>query len=254
MNRAIIRRWINEYLDGEIGLADKAELERIMAENPDIRQEYRELRRISLHLGSISEVAVHPTRFRMRVLGALDSQERLYFTPQRAFAGAMLVAFLVVGLMFGLMLYQQMLLGDKVIMASVETDELLSGELGYSLSMEVPSTPEAFFNRLLLESRVGMVSKSAVQPFVNQTQLFEGARCIEGGGLNRVVFPNPLPYTMRIKTTPRQVLTLGVVAEGLTGQESRIVARGSDGSTISFREFIQLNGDQSGVTLILNFK
>ena len=48
MNRAIIRRWINEYLDGEIGLADKVELERIMTDHPEVREEYGRLRRISL--------------------------------------------------------------------------------------------------------------------------------------------------------------------------------------------------------------
>lgn len=254
MNRAIIRRLINEYLDGEIGLADKAELERIMAENPEVRQEYRELRRISLHLSSLPEISVHPSRFRARVLSALDNKERMYFTPQRAFAGAMLVAFMVVGLMFGLMLYQDHMLGDKVIMATVETGDLLTGDLGYNLSLQIATTPEAFFNRLLLESELGMVSQATLQPFVTQTQLFEGARCIDGGGMNSVAFPNPLPHTLRIKMTLRQVLTLSQTAEGLTGQESRIVARGSDGSTLSFREFIRLSGDEALVILTLNFK
>ena len=51
MNRALIRRWINEYLDGEIGLADKAELEQIMAAEPEVRREYMQLRRAGLLLG-----------------------------------------------------------------------------------------------------------------------------------------------------------------------------------------------------------
>lgn len=250
MNRAIIRRWINEYLDGEIGLADKAELEQIMAENQEVRQEYRELRRLSLYLSSMPEGAVHPTRFRQRVLDALDEQERTFFTPQRAFAGAMLVAMLVVAITFGLILYNQVLqpkfaaLGENVVQA---------GEQAYSLSLDTRTTPEAFFNRLLLETQLGMVDRSLLTQFMSQTGIFEGAACRLEGGMNQVNFPRALPGVVRVQVTPRQALSLGKVAEGLTGLEANLVASDNEGTTIDFKDFIQYNGGERGVYLILTF-
>ena len=190
MNRAIIRRWINEYLDGEIGLADKAELELIMAENPEIRQEYRELRRLSLYLSSMPEGTVHPSRFRQRVINALDAQEKTFFTPQRTFAGAMLVAMLVVAITFGLMLYNQAMQPGLVVPAE---DMLTASEQAYSLALETDTTAEAYFNRLLLETELGMVDNSLLQPFLTSTGVFEGAVCAKATASIRLSFRGDCP-------------------------------------------------------------
>ena len=251
MNRAIIRRWINEYLDGEIGLADKAELELIMAENPEVRQEYRELRRLSLYLSGMPEGTVHSSRFRQRVFNSLDAQENTFFTPQRAFAGAMLVAMLVVAITFGLMLYNQVMQPGMVVSAD---DVIVASELAYSLDLEVDTTAEAFFNRLLLETEIGMVDNSLLQPFLTSTGVFEGAVCSQKGGLNPVRFPRQLPATVRVKVTPRQALTLSKTAEGLSGRPADLAAFDSNGVAIDFKDFIQYNGGDNSVYLKLNFR
>ena len=251
MNRAIIRRWINEYLDGEIGLADKAELELIMAEDPEVRQEYRELRRLSLYLSSMPEGTVHPSRFRQRVFNALDAQDNTFFTPQRTFAGAMLVAMLVVVITFGLMLYNQVMQPNMVVTSD---DVIAAGEQTYSLTLEADTTAEAFFNRMLLETELGMADNSLLQPFLGSTGVFEGAVCSRNGGLNPVRFPQQLPATVRVKVTPRQALTLSKVAEGLSGKPANLTAFDSSGVAIDFKDFIQYNGGDNSVYLKLVFK
>lgn len=251
MNRAILRRWINEYLDGEIGLADKAELEQIMAENPEVRQEYRELRRLSLYLSSMPEGTVHPTRFRQRALCALEAQERTFFTPQRTFAGAMLVAMLVVAITFGLMLYNQVLQPNYVVASN---DMVAASEQAYSLSLDTGSSAEVFFNRLLLEAKLGMVDNSLIVPFIKQTGVYEGAACRLEGGMNQVVFPQALPKVVRLKVTPRQALTLGNVAEGLSGQQADLMAYDNKGISVDFKDFIQYNGGDNSVYLRLTFR
>jgi anti-sigma factor RsiW len=111
LNNNRIRRLINEYLDGEIGLADKAQLEEIMADNPRVRDEYERLRRLGTLLGLMPEVRVHPYKFRARMNSALDSAENKgYFTPQRAFATAMLIVMVVFAVTFGLYAYQHQII------------------------------------------------------------------------------------------------------------------------------------------------
>ena len=89
MNNNRIRRLINEYLDGEIGLADKAQLEQIMADNPRVRDEYERLRKMGSMLSLMPEVRVHPYKFRSRLNDAMSTERRGYFTPQRAFSAAL---------------------------------------------------------------------------------------------------------------------------------------------------------------------
>lgn len=254
MNRAIIRRWINEYLDGEIGLADKVELERVMADHPEVREEYGRLRRISLLLGSMPELAVHPTRFRDRMLDALEMQEQGFFSPQRAFAGAMLVALLVIGLTFGLLMYEQQLLGGRPLIVQPSADDLVLGaDHAFDLTLTVASGPEAFFDRLLVESELGLLNGSMLNPFLAQTSVYEGAVCSDQPGLRSVDFQRPLPKLVRVKVTPRQALTLGSVAEGLTGHAAEVKAVGRDGTLIDFKGYIQLYGD-APVYLQLEFR
>ncbi|MBN2080679.1 hypothetical protein JW859_00590 [bacterium] len=249
MNRAIIRRWINEYLDGEIGLADKAELERIMAENPEVHQEYKQLRRISLYLSSIPDGSVHPTRFRLRMQKALTRQEPAFITPQRAFAGAMVVALVVVAITFGLMLYSQ----QTAEIINPPAEQQVAAEQTYHLALDTGATAEAFFNRLLLESSLGMVDQSLVQPFLGQSGVYEGAVCTQNGGMDCVKFPRKLPQTVKVRVTPRQALTLGKIAEGLTGREAGLAVKDRDGAQVSLKDFIQFNGDNA-VQLEMHFK
>jgi hypothetical protein len=254
VNRALIRRWINEYLDGEIGLADKAELERIMAADPQVRSEYLALRRLGLLLGSMPEINVHPQRFRQRIMGVLEARERLYFTPQRAFATAMLVALLVVGLTFSMLLYQQKMLPDRLVATTVQSSEVdASSGTRYDLQLEVRTTPEAFFSRLALESQLGMADPALITPFVMQSHTFEGAACSRGKGLDEMQFPQPLPRAMSVELSPRQALQLQSIAEELAGRECSLSALGRDGSQIPLQDFLQLNNNVSQVKLYISF-
>ena len=253
MNRVIIRRWINEYLDGEIGLADKAELERIMAQHSEVRQEYMELRRLSLLMGSLPEVSVHPARFRAHVLDALDAQERTFFTPQRVFAGAMLVALLVVSITFGLISYQQMLGGNRLIGFSTDKQQAVVQEQVYDLALVVDAPAETYFNRLLLEVSLNLVDQRAVEPFLAQTRLLEGARCSGGGGLNRVDFVE-LPRSVRVKISPAQAKVLAGVASEVSGSKALVTAYGREGAELSFEEFLQNHSNGGNVYLTIHFK
>jgi hypothetical protein len=254
VNRALIRRWINEYLDGEIGLADKAELERIMAGDPQVRNEYLALRRVGLLLGGMPEVEVHPTRFRRRVLDALDARERLYFTPQRAFATAMLVALLVVGLTFGMLLYQQKMLPDRLVLTGTPADEISAASAArYDLQLQVRTTPEAFFSRLALECQLGLSDPALLAPFVTQSHTYEGASCTRGHGLEQMQFPAALPSAMAVNLTPQQALQLQSIAEELAGRECALNAQGRDGSQLPLQDFLQLNPAGSAVKLYISF-
>src|SRR5690606_24424933 len=74
VNRTKAKRWLNEYLDGEIGLADKAEFERLMAQDPELRREYEQMRRIGLLMSSGPEVEVHPSAFRAKLMERIEPQ------------------------------------------------------------------------------------------------------------------------------------------------------------------------------------
>ena len=225
-----------------------------MTDHPEVRDEYGRLRRISLLLGSMPEVAVHPTRFRDRVLDALDTQEQGFFSPQRAFAGAMLVALLVIGLTFGLLMYEQQLLGGTPLFVKPSADDLvLAGDRGFDLTLTVESSPEAFFDRLLVESELGLLNGSMLNPFLAGTSVYEGAICSNQPGLRSVDFPQALPQLVRVEVTPRQALTLGSVAEGLTGRHCDVRAVDRDGNLLDFKDYIQLYGD-APVYLQLEFR
>ena len=247
---------MNEYLDGEIGLADKAELERIMASEPEVRREYMQLRRLGLLLNSMPEVEVHPERFRRRVLETLDARTRPYFTPQRAFAAAMLVVALVVGITFSLLLYQQKLLGNRLVVTSATTDEVVeAGEQAYDLLLTAGTTPEAFFNRLLIECQLGMADHAVLTEVVLQTGIYEGAICSpQGDGLNALSFPAPLSKALRVQVTPRQALLLEGIADDLSGGHGYLSALGRDGSQMELQDFLQINDSGSRITLYINFK
>jgi hypothetical protein len=254
LNRALIRRWLNEYLDGEIGLADKAELEHIMAAEPEVRREYMELRRAGLLLGSLPEVSVHPERFRRKVLAALDSRQRPYFTPQRAFAWAMLIVLLIVSLAFGLVLYQQKMLGNALVVTSASGDEInASNAQTYDLLLTAATTPEQFFNRLLVECQLGMSDHAVLTEFLLQTRIYEGAVCERRGGVSSLTFPTPLAKTMRVKVTPRQALVLQGLASELSAGRSSLSALARDGSQMKLQDFLQINDAGNKIILYINF-
>jgi hypothetical protein len=254
LNRALIRRWLNEYLDGEIGLADKAELERIMAADPEVRREYMQLRRAGLLLGSMPEVSVHPERFRRRVWDALDNRQRPYLTPQRAFSGAMLIVLLIVSLTFGLVLYQQKMLGSAMVLTNASSDEVTasSGQT-YDLLLTANTTPELFFNRLLVECQLGMSDHALLTEFLLQTRIYEGAVCSRNAGVNTMTFPRPLAKSMRVQVTPRQALLLEGVADELSSGRSSLSALGRDGSQMQLQDFLQINDAGSKIMLYINF-
>jgi len=230
MNRAIIKRWINEYLDGEIGLADKAELERVMAENESVRREYRELRQIGLLLGSIPEIKPHPYRFRERMRGAISSSERLYLTPQRAFALAMLVFLLVIGLSFTLYMYQQRMLGgQEVALGAHPSQEAAQNQGIYTFVVATGVSADSYFNRVLLEYSMGIDHEGLLKVFLAQSPVYEGAVCRGRTGLKPALLREPLPASMIVNVSPEQAMAIARVAEELSGQpvKCRVFMQGS---------------------------
>lgn len=254
MNRNTIRRWINEYLDGEIGLADKAELERLMAQDPALRKEYKDLRKIGLYLGYMPEVQVHPYRFRQRVLAAADGQ-RAYFTPQRAFAAAMLVFLIVITLTFGLFVYQQRMgMGKEFIAGQPDLTAANSALTDYRFDLVSHVEAGAFFNRLALEAQLGMSEHNLLGVFISQTNVFEGAVCDPNGGLRPVTFANKLPVSLIVRVTPQQALGLAEIASELAGQRLAPGATNAKGETIDLRTYIASHPGTDLIPLHVVFK
>jgi hypothetical protein len=254
VNRTTLKRWINEYLDGEIGLAEKAEFERMMAEDPSLRREYKELRKIGLFLSYMPEVSVHPYRFRRKVLSALG-HERGYFTPQRAFAGAMLVFLLVICLTFGLFMYQLGMLPGREFVLSQENlpaSQVTQASYRFDLLTGVPA--KDFLNRLALESQLGMAGSGLLAAFVSQTHVFEGAVCDPDGGLNQLVFAGRLPSSLIIRVTPQQAIALESLAGELSGQDCRVTATSPDGEVGGLRAYISSHPGEAQIPLHVVFK
>ena len=233
-------------------MADKAELERLMAENPEIRQEYRELRRLSLHLNSMPEITVHPVRFRSKVMAALEDRERAYFTPQRAFSGAMIVMFLVVGTMFGLMLMQ--LKYNTDVKTGDGQKVIVADERDCQVALEVTTTPEKFFNRMLLEYKLGYDSQRICDVFVRETGVFNRSRCVTNGGMDSVAFPVALPKTIKVTMTPNQVLALSRFTEGLTGEPSTTNLVTMDGTKADITKLLDLSDQDGFIRVRLSFE
>ena len=254
MNRALTNRLLNEYLDGEIGLADKAELERMMAADPALRKQYQDLRRMSLLLGSRPEVLVHPSRFRHKLIQRISAPERMVFTPQRAFAGAMLVALLVVSLTFAIVMYQEKLLGGWPVMQ--DAIPAASQASGNDLLIFVPVPAEDYFDRLLLETQLGMVDHATLSPFVAQTSVYEGATCRKSNGLSSVHFQQDLPEALRLNVTARQAHALYNLAVELGGEHTRLAWQAEDGGTIpaDFEVFYADHSANEPIRLYLEFE
>lgn len=246
MNEKLIRRWLNEYLDGEIGLADKAELEGIMAADERVRREYRELRQIGLLLGSAPEVQVHPYRFRQQLAARLDRAAAPYFTPQRAFAGSMLVALLVITISFAFYAFQQ-----REISADSAGLRLVAASTRESVTLEIPAEPEAFFTRLLIEHQLGLQDQSVMAPVLAQTRVYEGATCVDGNLLAGVRFSQSLPSRLRLEMLPGAALRLSRFGADLTGQPVRLRVGAGSGQESSFEDYIRQHGADQPVQIEL---
>jgi len=246
VNKSSYQRLLSEYLDGEIGLADKAAFEAELARDPQLRAEYHAQRKAGLLLASsMPDVTVHPYRFRQRLAHALDNKER-GFTPQRAFAGAMAIALVVVSLAFGLYIYQERLLGGSMLVIQTEAGRpaktvrprTFGVVESYSATVVVESSAEHFYDRLLVEGQVSPVNQRLAALVLEQSGALEGATCIPNGGLHSTVFAHRLPA--------RQVLTLSLadaarlkdVADGLSGNRSALALSSSTGVIVTQQAYL----------------
>lgn len=255
MNRNLVKRWLNEYLDGEIGLADKAELERRMAEDPELREEYRKMRQLGLLLGSQSEVTVHPSAFRQRVSEALENNSRVLFTPQRAFAMAMVVALLVIGLSMSMLVYQQGVLGHgqereaQPMLATTPVDQ------GHTVVIETGVSAELYFSRLLLSYQLGRVDAATLEPVLSQTRVYDGAVCNAQADnpLSNLSFQQRVGQPVSIKTTVQVARSLGQHSLELSGRQPQMLVRTSESSSMALEDYSKLYGEERRLTVVLLF-
>jgi len=254
VNRALLKRLLNEYLDGEIGLADKVELERLMAEDPEVRAEYKALRQIGLQLGTMPEIVPHKTRLRVRVQHALDAQSRTYFTPQRVFAGSMAVALVVIVLSFGMLVFQEGMLG-KALPAPVTPVEAVSPEPPHGGTVGVLDTwvdGNRYFSRLLVENQLGMIDPSVLKTIVSQTNILEGAVC-DTNALDAVQLAFPV-RAIQVTATPAVAQQLRQVAEEVAGRECAISVTTEKGARVTLEQFLRGSAGPRSITLMIRFK
>jgi hypothetical protein len=257
VNRALVKRLINEYLDGEIGLADKAELERLMAEDPRIRAEYKALRQIGLQLGTMPEIVPHKTRLRARVQHAIDAQSRTFFTPQRVFAGAMAVVLVVLSLSFGMLIFEQGVLGKPVIPApavpmqvEAASPDFHPGEATAVLDTWVDGN--RFFSRLLIENQLGMLDGEVLRTVLTQTNILEGATC-DNNSLEGVKLAYPV-RAIQLSASPAVAQQLSKVAEEVSGRSCPVTVRSDNGTQNTLEEFLRASAGPRTINLMLRFK
>jgi hypothetical protein len=246
---------INEYLDGEIGLADKAQLEQIMADNPRVRDEYERLRKMGSMLGLMPEVRVHPYKFRAKLNDAMSTERRGYFTPQRAFSAAMLVVLVVFVVTFGLFAYQQQIIsGSSFITGPTQQNQPVAASYaGSQFVVDTGVSAEQFFSRLALEHQVGLLDSQLFTSVVHQTSVYEGARCADGEPLAPLRFARSLPRSYSLTLTPGQLSDLAGVAEELSGYPARVVLPGGE-APLSGGQLTQHIAGLQTLTIQLQFK
>jgi len=257
VNRALVKRLINEYLDGEIGLADKAELERIMADDPQIRAEYKALRQIGLQLGTLPEIVPHRTRLRARVQHALDAQQRTYLTPQRVFAVSMAIALVVIVVSFGMLVFQQGMLGKPLLPAprvpmvsEAKSPDSQPGEATVVLDTWVDG--DRFFSRLLVENQLGMIDSGVLQTLVAQTNILEGATC-DGSALESVKLAFPV-RAIQLTASPAVAQQLSKVAEEVSGRACPVMVTSDRGTQTTMEQFLRASSARRSINLMLRFK
>lgn len=252
MKRALVRRLINDYLDGEIGLADKAELERLMAADPQISAEYKALRQIGLRMSALPEVVPHPQRFRARVQDALDQQQRIYLTPQRVFAGAMVVALVVLSVGFSMLLFQEGMLGNpQPAPAVMEAAPLLATPGDAIAVLDVNASADRFFSRVLVESQLGLIDRAVLDTVNSQTPVFEGAVCT-GNSLEALRLAYPV-HVVQMHAAPSVAQQLSMVAEEVSGRACPIGVTLDGGSRVAFEQHLRTNPGQKTVSLLIRF-
>lgn len=240
MKNSTYSRLLSEYLDGEIGLADKQLLEAALRSDAALQAEYAEKRRMGIALSTaIPQINVHPYRFRQRLAAALDQRGASFITPQRAFSSAMAIALVVVGITFGLFIYQERMIGHGTFISVGEAHSVSSRPSmpQHSATLVVEATAENFFNRMLIEARLGLLDPLIADQVVLQTGLLEGASCIDGQGLQMVVFPGQLPSNCRLNLSLAELQRLQIVADGLTGRNNPL-ALTSNGMLITQQEYL----------------
>ena len=257
MNRALVKRLINEYLDGEIGLADKAELERLMADDPQVRAEYKALRQIGLQLGTMPEIVPHRTRLRARVQHALDAQERTYFTPQRVFAGSMAVALIVIVVSFGMLVFQQGMLGKPILPAPTVPMQIEAKSPDFTPGAAVAVLDtwvdgNRFFSRLLLENQLGMLDGEVVHAVVSQTNILEGATC-DNGSLEGVKLAYPV-RVIQVSVSPAVAQQLSKVAEEVSGRSCPVTVTSANGTVTTLEQFLRASTGLRSINLMVRFK
>jgi hypothetical protein len=243
---------LNEYLDGEIGLADKAELERIMSQDPEVSSSFKELRRIGMLMSSMPQVSVHPYAFRARVNDALDSRQRSFLTPQRAFAGSMLVTMLVIGLTFGLNIYQSAIFGTAPgAVQPIAGFEAGPGPSNSGLVIDVAASPERYFERMLIEVQLGYVDQSLMGTISGQSTVYEGATCLDEDLSHSVQFSRPLSRQLSLVVSPEEALALGRLSEELTGMAPVVE---SSGNKVPLADYLQQFAGKKHLSLDLRFQ
>jgi hypothetical protein len=236
VNKSSYHRLLSEYLDGEVGMADKAAFEAELARDPQLKAEYHAQRKAGLLLSSgMPEVSVHPYRFRQRLAAALDNRER-GFTPQRAFASAMAIALVVVSLAFGLYIYQEHMIGGQGYV--VEAAPRVTPVVSYGATLVVEASAESFYDRLLVEGQIGMTDQRLVATVLEQSGALEGATCIQNGGLHATVFAQRLPARQTLTLSLADAQRLKAVADSLSGNRSALAMASSGGQIITQQDYL----------------
>lgn len=242
MKKNAYHNLLSSYLDGEIGLEDKRAFEDALRSDSQLRAEYHAQRSLGLALGSsLPEVTVHPYRFRQRLSAAIDRRSPVFITPQRAFTAAMAVALVVVSITFGLFIYQERMIGNGGDFVLSEAESLPARQtrpVHYTATLVVEATPESFYNRVLVETQVGMLDPALSARLLQQTAVLEGATCVDGLGLNAVVFPQRLPARASIRLSLAELQRFQAVADGLTSRANALALTSSEGRLITQQDYL----------------
>ena len=151
---------------------------------------------------------------------------------------------------FGLFFFQQTIGIKRSTPGIVSNNSVSAVSPTYDLTMEAGVTAERFFDRLALETRLGLVDPGLMTLAVNQSTVYEGATCITGQGLETTRFPAPLPLSVRLQVRPHQIRDLLAVAEGLSGRPAPLSRRGIQ---VSLADVLQNNSPKQHMILYIKF-
>ena len=223
-----------------------------MAQDPELRQEYKELRKIGLLLGGMPEVSVHPYKFRQRLQHKLDRQELSFFSPQRVFAASMVVSLVIVCLSFGLFVFQQKEFGPASLVHSFNSasQTAVGHQTVNAIALDTGIKAEQFFDRLALETGLGLLEPQLLGVFL-KARVYDGAICSNQGGLITTDFPVPLQQVYRVELYPRQVKDLANFAQGISGNQPLLTKQRQ---RLSLEMFLQMHKPAQQLSVYLQFK